>query len=456
MNTFPKHVATFATLVIALGLHSCMNTTRPFAEWATAETPPPTTDVAVAARETLNAAIDAAPANTLAPLATPTQTSTGTPTDPPTDIPTGTPIDTPTEIPTRTPDLPATQTGVAQELETSVAATLTALPTHTPVPTQTPTSTPTPTLTPTPTIDAASTERALAATVAATLTAQPTNTPRPPPTDPPPAASDTLRLAYVHGDVRNTDIHVQDWLTGETTVVASRVCDEAEPAWSPAGDVVAYHADCNGSYDIYRVHIHSLDVMRLTTGSQDEREPAFSPDGARIVLRVNASGSSNNVDGNLWIMNADGSGSTSLDVSGRAPAWSPTGRYLAFMSNRGGNWQIYQYDLQSGATTQLTTCSANCRFPAWSPGGDYVAYHATQGPGSVTAESIWIVPVGGGPARQIITENNPGRATWSGAGWMAFNSTSGIEVVRVDEQANVSVRQVWIDSEQNWAPVWSH
>lgn len=125
------------------------------------------------------------PVPTDTPTPAPTDTDTPVPTDTPipTDTPTLVPTATPTPVPTATdtPDMPATATAAANQLATSVAATLTAMPTATP--------TPLPTDTPTPTPDLAATEAAIAVrmatSIAATLTAMPTATPTPLPTDTP-------------------------------------------------------------------------------------------------------------------------------------------------------------------------------------------------------------------------------------------------------------------------------
>jgi len=283
-------------------------------------------------------------------------------------------------------------------------------------------------------------------------------TPTPTPliaTSPPaavPPATAPLRIAYVYGAVGNTDVYVANADGSARDCVACRSCDEAEPAWSPDGRYIVYQADCDGSYDIWIVSSSGGNPTRLThTSGTDEREPDWSPDGSQIAFRVNPVGGERNADGDLWIMNADGNGGHSLGIRGRSPVWSPDGRRLAFMSEQSGSWEIYVYDLQEGTTRQLTSCSANCRWPAWSPDGRYVIYHSTTGPGSVTADTIWYVPVSGGSPTRLVSGSHAGRPTWSVQGLIAFNSDRGIEVVREDG----SERRTLISSDQNWAPVWS-
>lgn len=52
-------------------------------------------------------------------------------------------------------------------------------------------------------------------------------------------------------------------------------------------------------------------------------------------------------------------------VSVLQPEFSPDGRFLAFLSDRSGWWQLYLHDLTSGRTRQLTDEAADHGLPAW-------------------------------------------------------------------------------------------
>lgn len=287
---------------------------------------------------------------------------------------------------------------------------------------------------------------------AAAETAQPTVTAERPGPARTASAERGLRIAYVRGNVGNTDVYVAGADGSGAVCVACSPCDEAEPAWSPQGDRIIYQSNCAGSYDIWLAGRATGALRPLTADAEtDEREPDWSPDGSRIAYRVSPVGDNPNADGDLWVMHADGSGARSLGLRGRSPVWSPDGQRLALMSERSGSWQVYIYDLRSGQVTQMTQCDTNCRWPCWSPDGRYLAYHSTTAANSAIAEAIWYVPAEGGRPVLLVRGHHAGRPAWSVDGLVAFNSDLGIEVVAPDG----SGRRVVIAGDQNWAPAWS-
>ncbi|MFN3763496.1 MAG: hypothetical protein ACK4WK_09895, partial [Anaerolineae bacterium] len=262
----------------------------------------------------------------------------------------------------------------------------------------------------------------------------------------------SYRLVYVQGDVGKTDIYVaRGDGSGARCVACDPDVDEAEPEWSPDGVTIVYQSDRAGSYDIWTVPADGGIPTPLTTSQDlDEREPSWSPDGTRIAYRVNPKGTSRNADGELWVMDMYGGTANPLGETGRGPAWSPDGSRLAFMSNRTGKWQIYLYDTGQGTSYRLTDCAVGCRWPAWSPDGRFVIYHSVWDTTSMEAEAIWYIPAEGGTPVRLLRERRAGRPSWSSCGWIVFNSSAGIEVMREDG----SGRFLLIPGD-GWAPVWS-
>jgi len=133
---------------------------------------------------------------------------------------------------------------------------------------------------------------------------------------------------------------------------------------------------------------------------------SWTPDG-RIVYSSIAAGS-----WDLWVMNADGTGQRQLTVGARSnygPSVSPDGRYVFFVSNRGGGpFHIWRMDIDGSNPLQLTSQGGE-NFPHVTPDGRWVVY-ATIGFGQDSA--VWKVPVEGG---------QPVRLTDKPASWPAVS-----------------------------------
>jgi dipeptidyl aminopeptidase/acylaminoacyl peptidase len=78
----------------------------------------------------------------------------------------------------------------------------------------------------------------------------------------------------------------------------------------------------------------------------------------------------------VYVVNADGSGQRRLARNGRAPAWSPDGRTIAFFSDS----KIYLMNADGSEHRQLTKTMRGGRSLAWSPDGRKLAFFDKGGP----------------------------------------------------------------------------
>ena len=117
-------------------------------------------------------------------------------------------------------------------------------------------------------------------------------------------------------------------------------------------------------------------VTRLTYNDALDQTPVWSPDGERIAFV-----SGGNLNSDIYVMNADGSGITRLthnnDASIRRPAWSPDGERIAFVFNG----DIYLMSADGSTVTRLTHNNADdwSSSPAWSPDGERIAFSRRDG-----------------------------------------------------------------------------
>ena len=131
-----------------------------------------------------------------------------------------------------------------------------------------------------------------------------------------------------------------------------------EPKWSPDGTRLLWcqwpHYDM--PWDELAVVVADAEGngARVVAGGSrvTNNYPVWSPDGQRIAFISDREGDF----GNLWVMNADGSGAERLVRESHqhaSPAWSPDGRRIAYTRNDDGDVQVCIWE--NGQTRQLTS-----------------------------------------------------------------------------------------------------
>jgi tetratricopeptide (TPR) repeat protein len=145
------------------------------------------------------------------------------------------------------------------------------------------------------------------------------------------------------------------------------------PSWSPDGGRVAYARQEADGWRIYTVPIDgSAPQQPLGLG----KYPVWGPQGALAFNGCLVDG----VVHGICVINPDdpGAGPVPLtaDPNDIPVSWSPGGDNLAYMSNHGGDWDIFLVNT-SGGVVLLTADDANPAsdgLPAWSPDGSAIAF----------------------------------------------------------------------------------
>ena len=138
--------------------------------------------------------------------------------------------------------------------------------------------------------------------------------------------------------------------------------------------------------EIYRVPLDGGPPTRLTRNRASDYFPVASPDGGRIAFVSDRGG-----DDDIWVMEADGSRPRVLTRDAprghapapldTAPAWSPDGRRIAFASDRaGGDPQIYVMNADGTGLRRLTRTARTVfdTTPAWSPDGRRIVFASSR------------------------------------------------------------------------------
>lgn len=226
------------------------------------------------------------------------------------------------------------------------------------------------------------------------------------------------------------DLFIFDFKTNAIEPVSNSKRTERDPMW--IGDKVYYASDRSGTLNLYEYEPATKKVKQLTNFTDwDVRWPSASPDGKIVfeldgelqVLDVkkggapqkirinvptdglNARPSQMNVGAQVSAMGLSPKGERALFVArgdiftapiekgvprnltrtsgahDKAPAWSPDGRWVAFISDMSGEEELYIVPQDGSAKpTQLTAGGKAMRYnPQWSPDSKKIAFSDKDG-----------------------------------------------------------------------------
>jgi Tol biopolymer transport system component len=151
--------------------------------------------------------------------------------------------------------------------------------------------------------------------------------------------------------------------------------DSTHPNWAPDGKQLVFsaHGPANKSLpvQVFSINLDGTQLSQVTHTPDDfalvNLEPMFSPDGLEIVFSGQRMVQKDYWD-NILVINRDGTGETDLTNSPSTniePKWSPIYDWITFVSDRGGNMDIYLIKPDGTGLVNVTNSRSEDVGPAW-------------------------------------------------------------------------------------------
>lgn len=155
-----------------------------------------------------------------------------------------------------------------------------------------------------------------------------------------------------------------------------------------------------------------------------DSHPSLSPDGKRVLLSTSLNGSEN-----ICLVDRDGSKFTVIS-EGENPIWHPNGNVILFNKKTGDYYQLFELDLTTYQTKQLTSGEFSSHSPHYSPDGGHIAFISTQ---DNKYNHLFIMKRDG----RNLTQLSGGRSLeshpfWGVDGYIYFSSSAGARKKETD------------------------
>lgn len=268
----------------------------------------------------------------------------------------------------------------------------------------------------------------------------------------------STKIAYGSSARRGAprEIYIMDYDGGSPRLFSKTNADNTFPDWSPDNKLLAF-----GS----RRPIGFQDIVIISTVDGGKRpfpafnsfagSPGFSPDGQRIVF-ARRTPETNAID--IYVSDISGKNMVNLTNSrhiNTAPCWSPTGRQIAFISDRGGVRHIYIMDADGSNLRKVLNEGGNADSPDWSPDGQRIAF--TWRPQKGMFQDIYVMEVASGKIYQLTSNaGNNESPSWAPDGrHLAFQSDRAGETQIYTMLSDGTEQRRVTKSGVNTSPAWS-
>lgn len=159
-----------------------------------------------------------------------------------------------------------------------------------------------------------------------------------------------------------------------------------------------------------------------------DNDATVSPDGDKVALTTTISGSTN-----MCLVNIDGSSFTVLS-EGMTPQWHKSGKTILYSKLSGDYYQLFELNMESYQSTQITTGSFHSYNGTYSPDGEHIAFISNK---DNKYGHLFVMKRNGQSITQITSGNsNEVQPHWGTDGYIYFASTAGAKKPKEEKEEN--------------------
>ncbi len=221
-------------------------------------------------------------------------------------------------------------------------------------------------------------------------------------------------VMFVSNRTGSTELFLLELRSAQVSQLTDSGRGKITPATATSARVAAFASREGSSYELFTAQLSSTwrtrrpvlaAINRLTVNTLEETNPTLTADGLRMAFSAN---------GKIEVMNFDGQERRELvaadNYSNVAPAISPDGKFVAFMSNRTGANELWLVNTETKQLRQLTKDSGAIGGINWSADSQRIVFTTTATISKLTGIALADVATG---AFQVLTEAGDGEAAIS-------------------------------------------
>ena len=218
---------------------------------------------------------------------------------------------------------------------------------------------------------------------------------------------DGKRIAYTSYEGDNAGLFILDVEMSERDEILLEGTNFA-PSFTPDGKKLAFcSTKDSGNAEIYVYSFSNKRARNLTKNKAADTAPSWSPTGRQIAFTSDRGGTPQ-----LYVMEAEGGNVRRISTGGNyfdGASWSPDGQRIVFVARVDRIFDLYVVDLQSNEFYKMTESNAVNESPCWSPDGRHIVF-SSDSSGSI---QIWSIDYDGANLKQLTFDGENKLPDWS-------------------------------------------